>query len=305
MQTPDEITKPNRHQDVNALLFSALCHLSVLIALGLLSNTSESPWGRIKLLVDVAEGDAGAFDETPLVATVELQVSTESSIALAPIESFDAVLSPAIDAVPVEMLDMLDGATSEARGNKSLSFGGSGEGNGSTGPAATEFFGIGGYGQAFVYVVDCSDSMNEQGKFDRARYELLQSIERLSIDQRYFIIFFNDIEHPMEGDQLVWATQEQLTKTTRWVQYAEAFGGTNPLPALLHAISLRPDAVYFLSDGQFDPSAIRVLRYHNQSNRRLGRRRIPIHTIAFVDRSTQGLMRTIARDSGGEYRFVK
>jgi hypothetical protein len=33
-------------------------------------------------------------------------------------------------------------------------------------------------------------------------------------------------------------------------------------------------------------------------------RQIPIHTIAFVDHGTIGLMRSIARDSGGEHRFV-
>jgi hypothetical protein len=38
---------------------------------------------------------------------------------------------------------------------------------------------------------------------------------------------------------------------------------------------------------------------------RLNIREVPIHTIAFVDRGTEVLMRTIARDSGGEYRFVK
>ena len=37
-------------------------------------------------------------------------------------------------------------------------------------------------------------------------------------------------------------------------------GGTYPLEALLHALSLEPDAIYFLSDGRFDPAVIEALR---------------------------------------------
>jgi hypothetical protein len=133
----------------------------------------------------------------------------------------------------------------------------------------------------------------------------MQSIEQLASDQRYFVIFFNDVPHPMDAAELVLASEEEVARTGRWVTFHEARGGTNPLPALLFALSLRPDAVYFLSDGQFDPMAIGQLRSRNQPNRRLGTREIPIHAIAFVDRATVGLMRTIARNSGGEFRFVE
>jgi hypothetical protein len=109
----------------------------------------------------------------------------------------------------------------------------------------------------------------------------------------------------MEGNEPVLATEKQVAHTARWINYAEADGGTNPLPALLMALSLRPDAIYFLSDGQFDPMTITQLRFRNRNSRRFNLRQIPIHTIAFFDRMTEPLMRTIARDSGGEYRFVK
>jgi hypothetical protein len=64
---------------------------------------------------------------------------------------------------------------------------------------------------------------------------------------------------------------------------------------------LQPDTIYFLSDGLFDAGTIAEVR-------RLNRRRqggIPIHAIAFVNRENLGLMRAIARDSGGEFRFVR
>jgi hypothetical protein len=100
------------------------------------------------------------------------------------------------------------------------------------------------------------------------------------------------------------ATENELARTTEWVDHVEAGGGTNPLPALLFALSLQPDAIYFLSDGQFDPQIILELRGRNRDNRRLNLTQIPIHTIAFGDRRAEGLMKAISRHSGGKYRFV-
>ena len=173
------------------------------------------------------------------------------------------------------------------------------------GKASTDFFGIGGYGKRFVYVVDCSDSMNDNGKFDRARYELLHSIEQLTSEQEYYVIFFNQRPHPMESDKPLRATPDNVQKTTLWIQQAEARGGTNPLPALSLALSLRPDAIYFLTDGQFDPIVAREVRIQNRTNLRTGYHSVPINTVAFYDRMAEGLMRMIARNSAGEYRFVQ
>ena len=185
-----------------------------------------------------------------------------------------------------------DSGTSDGLGGGSgKGLGGGQKGEGSSGKKATEFFGIDGYGQSFVYVVDCSGSMNQNGKFERARYELLQSIEQLNKDQSYFVIFYNHQAHPMEGGKLVLATPAHITETTQWVNFAEAGGGTEPLPALLFALSMHPDAIYFLSDGQFDPNTIQEMRLRNRPNNRLKTRQIPIHTIAFYDRFAAGLMR--------------
>jgi hypothetical protein len=288
-------------QDCNAMLISAFCNLAALVVLGLVTVAAEDGWRGVKLLVNVSEGDSAEIDETPLAEALELQVAPDPAAALGPIESFDDI---AVATTDFAGLDALSETASQASGFDGLALGGRGEADGASGQMA-EFFGIGGYGQSFVYIVDASDSMNEHGKFDRARYELLQSIEQLDSDQRYFVIFFNDGAYPMDADEPVRATHKQVARTAQWVNGAQADGGTNPLPALLIALSLRPDAIYFLSDGQFDPIAIPQLQFRNRASRRFGTRQIPIHTIAFYDRMTEPLMRTIARNSGGEYRFVK
>jgi hypothetical protein len=294
---------PSRLADVNSLLFSGVVHFGALIGLGLLTAASQENWRGVKLMVNVGDGsELPKLDDSPLENVVELQVEPDPAGAMGPVQLFADIAMPTTD---LAALDAISERDAEVSGLEGLALGGTSEEDGSTGLASTEFFGIGGYGQSFVYVVDCSGSMNERGKFDRARHQLMQSIGQLAGDQRYFVIFFNDGPHPMEADELVPATEAQVAGTARWVSYVEARGGTNPLPALLYAISLRPDAVYFLSDGRFDPVTISHLRIRNRPNRRLGTKEIPIHTIAFVDRATERLMRTIARNSGGEFRFVK
>lgn len=73
---------------------------------------------------------------------------------------------------------------------------------------------------------------------------------------------------------------------------------------MLYGLGLDPDAMYFLSDGEFDPNAIYELRAKNRgSNRR--KKAVPIHTISLGSPGAENLMKIIARTSGGKYRFVK
>lgn len=284
------------------MLVSALCNLAVMVALGLMTAAASDQWGGVKLFANAGVGDSAFIDDTSLEETIDLKVSAEPAAALGPTNLFEDIAAPTAESAA---LDALATSAAKASGFDGLAMGGKAEGASSGGSSAAEFFGIGGYGQTFVYVVDASDSMNENGKFDRARYELLRSIEQLASDQKFFVIFYNDAAYPMDADAPVLATEKAFSKVADWVNRAEADNGTNPLPALLLALSMRPDAIYFLSDGQFDPLTIQVLRARNKPTKRIGQRQIPIHTIAFVDYTTIGIMRTIARDSNGEHRFVR
>jgi len=242
------------------------------------------------------------FDTAPLFTTSELNTGAEMDVGPLVLPTAPDAKGGAVGGLAASGL--ATGLGGKGVGGKGSGSGGAGKGEG-LGKAATDFFGIDGYGQSFVYVVDCSGSMNQEGKFERARYELLQSIEQLKKDQSYFVIFYNHEAHPMEGNRLVLATPAHIADTTRWVNYAEAGGGTDPLPALVMALSMHPDAIYFLSDGQFDPNTIQELRARNRPNNRLRIRQVPIHTIAFYDRFAAGLMRQIARNAGGEFKFVQ
>jgi hypothetical protein len=289
-------------KDLNSMLVSGVCHLVGMIVLGVLSVASQDGWNGVKLLVNQGDGLEPTALEDPGLDGMELEVINADAAAIGPARLFEVA---ALATADLASLDALSDSAVEASGLDGMARDGTGDDDGRVGQASAEFFGIGGYGQSFVYVVDCSDSMNDDGKFERAIYELLQSVEQLSSDQRYFVIFYNDAAYPMDADQPVPAVEHEFARTRQWVNMVRPHGGTEPLPALLFALSLRPDAIYFLSDGQFDRSTIGQLRSRNRPNNRLKSRQIPIHTIAFVDRATEGLMRTIARNSGGKFRFVK
>jgi len=326
-------------RDTNAMLVSACCHFAILIAVALVSVVGSSGGDGAQYVVNLGKSgdssDSPSIDDAPLDGGGKsadhspLQAEHQIEAALGPAAPMDpAPLFTTSEFVSKAELDVgplvlptpptaksgsvgglaalgLDLGSAGGTGHGGKGLGGSGKGEGSSGKKATEFFGIDGYGQSFVYVVDCSGSMNQNGKFERARYELLQSIEQLNKEQSYFVIFYNHEAHPMDGNHLVLATPAHITETTHWVNYVEAEGGTEPLPAMLLALSMHPDAIYFLSDGQFDPNTIQELRLRNRPNNRLKTRQIPIHTIAFYDRFAAGLMRAIARNSGGEFKFVQ
>jgi hypothetical protein len=317
--------------DANSFLFSAACHLVVLVLLGLCMVGAERGWQGLELLAQLSDSDDLPGD--PQLETFKLQAAPDDSAAAGPERLFALAPAAMSDAPSIDSLFSISNVSGSLAGQ---GIGNLGDRLGGRVRDATEFFGLGGSGNSFVYVVDCSGSMGENQKLERACYELLQSIEQLGDDQRYFIIFYNDGAYPMDADRPVLATRNQFERTRHWVSYVVPGGGTYPLPALLHALSLEPDAIYFLSDGMFDPMTIAQLRAHNpprhvkkvsgtfslSHNTAFGDptepekvpdtffsdpsrpRQVPIHTVAFVNQEAQGLMRAIAHQSGGKFRFV-
>ena len=291
-------------RDANSFLLSAVFHLTALVLLALLMMQSDKGWSDLQLFaqmndgVDAPLGGGEALDESLGRFQVEPQ---EAALAAGPITIFDSATALVSNTAAVESpLDAMatGGLEGSSIGDGS---GGSLAGGGGDGNGGAEFFGIGGKGGSFVYVVDLSGSMNEDGKWERARAELMRSIEHLTQDQQYYIIFYNDGWYPMASDKPILATTKAIDRTRRWVHRLWPGGGTFPLEALEHALALEPDAVYFLSDGRFDPAVIEMLRVQNPSSSG----QIPIHTIAFVNQETIGIMQQIARQSGGKFRFVQ
>ncbi len=148
-----------------------------------------------------------------------------------------------------------------------------------------------------VYVVDRSGSM--LATFDAVRAELIRSIGALRRGQRFHVIFFaggDPIENPAKA--LVPAIESQKQAAFEFLATIEAQGSTNPGPAMKRAMDLRPDLIFFLTDGDFDPDLVDKLRAWNRDEK------VRISTIAYLSEAGRPLLERIAREHGGEFRFV-
>jgi len=156
------------------------------------------------------------------------------------------------------------------------------------------FFGLRAQGQVFVFVVDCSGSMADADRLDRAKAELLRSVRALQAPQRFKVIFYNDRPVPMPGELPKSADLASKVQLGRWLDYVEPGGGTDPRSALSMALALRPDAVFLLSDGAFPEGTARDIARGNP-------KKVPIHCVDLAGGAGGDDLRAIARDSGGQY----
>src|SRR5262249_33171080 len=91
-----------------------------------------------------------------------------------------------------------------------------------------------------------------------AKSELIRSISRLDSDQRFHVIFFNDRAEPMFGNAadgaspLIQASDENKRRAKDWINNQSAESLSDPLPPLETALDIRPDAIFFVTDGELD-----------------------------------------------------
>jgi hypothetical protein len=158
----------------------------------------------------------------------------------------------------------------------------------------TSFFGIRAQGQIFIYVVDCSGSMLDDDRLIRAKTELRRSVDRLQYPQRFHVIFYNDRPIPMLGDLPRSADLGAKSQMSQWLRLIQPDGGTDPRSAMALALSLRPDAVFLLSDGEFPDGTVESIARRNP-------RKVPIHCVDLSGGLAGDQLLRIARDSGGQY----
>ncbi|MCO6437655.1 MAG: VWA domain-containing protein [Phycisphaerae bacterium] len=166
--------------------------------------------------------------------------------------------------------------------------------------AAPQFFGLGGTARAarsVVYVVDRSGSMVDT--FSYVKAELKRSITALRRSQKFHVIFFSDGE-PLENPphKLVSAIEAQKKAFFEFMDQIDAAGSTHPEQSMRRALALEPDVVYFLTDGEFDRRLVDLLDRWNED------RRVQIFTIAYFDPAGAELLEHIAREHGGEFKYV-
>lgn len=166
------------------------------------------------------------------------------------------------------------------------------------GSGTASFFGLEATGNRFVYVVDQSGSMLQGGRLRAAQNELIRSIRALEEHMEFYVVFYNDRTLVMPASGPVKATAQNKRKYEAWINEVIADGGTRPAEPMKMALELEPDAVWLLSDGEFEASVCSQVRDANRNAR------VQIHTIAFHSNAGEAQLARIARENRGVYRFV-
>ena len=187
---------------------------------------------------------------------------------------------------------------------------GKGLGAGGSGSGGASFFGVEAKGSRFLYICDISGSMDwdEHGVANGKRLrtlkkELTTSLQALMEHMQFYVIFFSSNAVPINSENNKWILARDTGK--RWavdrIGNLHAFGGTEPWSAFELAFQMKPapDAIYFMTDGEFDPSVALRIQAVN-----VGSRKVPIHCITLVEKTGEETMRKIASDSGGTYAHI-
>jgi Mg-chelatase subunit ChlD len=165
---------------------------------------------------------------------------------------------------------------------------------------SARFFGLGADGaKSVVYVIDCSGSMGGN-KLELAKREMIRSIRALRADQEFHVIFFRNIAMIMRDGSLLPATAANKERVIEWINSVDSGGGTDPRPALTKALEVHPETIYVLSDGLFEAACVTEVKKANH-----GLNRATIYTVGFGDRTGEAQLTRLAKDSGGQYRFVE
>ena len=183
--------------------------------------------------------------------------------------------------------------------------------------AGVKFFGVKGKGTRFVFIIDCSGSMDEYKRWRRATRELKSSINNLMEPQEFLVLLYNSYTVAMNNraPKLVTANRENQTAAINWLTKQQPGGTTYVATSLKKAFELRPDAIFLLSDGEFDdlPLVEAVLQHfngnlagqaENRSYERLPEEMIPVHTISLGGKSGAWTMQKIAEQNQGTYTVI-
>jgi von Willebrand factor type A domain len=188
--------------------------------------------------------------------------------------------------------------------------------------AATAFFGQAAQGRRIAFILDMSGSM-VGARWRTCVEQLTAALQELSGDSEFFVVLFSNhlIEPPGQLDWMM-AQRDLINGVIAWMQAIVPDGGTLPAPAFqrVYGLSTPPQAIYFLTDGQFnDCSAADISRLNTTGSMSsfgaftrgvgrslFGKGNAPdtpavIHTIALDDASSAAVLQQIAQDSGGEY----
>lgn len=165
-----------------------------------------------------------------------------------------------------------------------------------------EFMGLKIEAKSIAFV--CDGSRWTEDKDDELLYELKHAIDRLEPDQHVSVVFFADEKAVTFNDaKLVPATETNKQKLLNWLQEIEFAGDSTPMAGLVAALKANPDAIVFVSSGEFT----NFDRIEAEVDGRNKDRRVHLHTVGYFrtekqddSRSFVEFMKRLAERNAGE-----
>jgi Ca-activated chloride channel family protein len=200
-------------------------------------------------------------------------------------------------------------AQPSSNGGKIGSADSAGNGRGPRGSRGlTPFFGIVDIGSRFVYVIDCSGSMFSHDAIKAAKNELVNSLRTLNRAQQFQIVFYSTeqkwLKVPGKVDFRFFSADEiSLRRANEFIAEIQPDGGTQHLTAIELALRLRPDVLFFLTDGG-KPGLSSV---DLEELKRLNERHTRIHCVQFRSDddedavAAEEFLRKLAAQNDGQY----
>jgi hypothetical protein len=280
---------------------SAILHLCLVILFALLLMPNGD--GRQEILeIEVTLEDTGA-------ELIELEPITTS------FDEFEEEPSSPIfqETEPLEIAHPMDLLASTAgSGNVGTASGHSRGGSGSAGQ--TSFFGTVANGDRFVYILDVSPSMDARNgkRRERAVLELLRSLDQLNGQQQFCVLVFGWQTRRMFDrltSKMVPATYTNKRRLREWLAEMNTIPGTDPRKALHVSLAMKPSAVFFLSDGEFNkPKGSRFFADDDSEPEDVVQEftpgEVPVHTVAFEDPVSEPRMNDIASMTNGQHTYI-
>ncbi|MFN5497774.1 MAG: vWA domain-containing protein [bacterium] len=309
-RTPDQLIRDEQRRIVRerwmhllllGFALSVVVHVVIMVRL----SWTELP-GRV-------DDDAPAIElalqqlPPPVELTEDVELPDPSPMVVGPITiEFDAI--PNLSDDPASQNPTLDSyGTIEAPGVGAIvGPGGAGSGigiGGGKGGGGTSFFGVGGRGTRFAYIVDISGSMEQENRMVTALSELKRSISALpDFAQFYVLLYSNGAIYPDFQSGWMRASRGNISRMKKWIDEQTPRGGTYPLQAfdMVFKLPQPADVIFFLTDGEIPGDTM----YHLRNYAAASKKETIINTIGFSSEAGKDILVEIAKENRGVFRFV-
>ncbi len=306
--------------NVVAFMVSLVAHVSLFLLLACWVYSAGTASHGLLIQADIGQSQSAALD---MVQTFDIEPQVESSAA--PPASPELALNVALDSAlnPEALQPASDLPTNRLMADLASATLSSNSSSASTDESYTtdasqmleergygrgaSFFGSRAYGDRFVYVLDSSSSMTGS-RWTAACAQLIKSIEQLEPNQEFFVICFDyhtTFLFDLAPHNIKYATKTEKSPRAvrKWLASRTLGNATMPAEALQVALSLNPDAIFLLSDGELQDESVLMLRMLNAAA--ATSQQIPIHTISLYSREGWWALQQIAADNGGTFTPVQ